>query len=71
VNELEHVTILDVNSQYAVKPTHTVISIKQSPVLKGYLLLVLSLNISYELNVFLEATCIRRLHVLCSKGDLL
>ena len=34
------------------KPTHGVISIKQSPVLKGHLFLVQSLEISYELDLF-------------------
>ena len=37
---------------YSVNPTHTVISIKQSPMLKGHLFLVLSCKISYELNLF-------------------
>jgi len=35
-----------------VKPVHAVTSIKQSPVLSGYLFLVLSWKISYELNLF-------------------
>ena len=48
---------------------HVVTSIKQSPVLKGHLFLVLSLKISYELNLFLEVTCLRR--PICPKGDLL
>ena len=39
-----------------VKPAHEVISIKQSPVLKGHLFLVQSLEISYELNLFQEVT---------------
>jgi len=34
-----------------VKPAHEVISIKQSPVLKGQMFLVLSWKISYELNL--------------------
>jgi hypothetical protein len=40
------------NSLYSVKPPHAVTSIKQSPVLKGHLFLVLSKKISYELNLF-------------------
>ena len=35
-----------------VTPTHVITSIKQSPVLKGHLFLVLSYNSSYELNLF-------------------
>jgi hypothetical protein len=35
-----------------VKPAHAAISIQQSPVLKGHLLLVLSQKISCELNLF-------------------
>ena len=35
-----------------VNPAYAVTSIKQSPVLKGHLFLVLSQNISYELNLF-------------------
>ena len=38
--------------QYTVKSAHAVTSIKQSPVLKGRLFVVLSLKISYELNLF-------------------
>ena len=34
-----------------VKPANEVISIKQSPVLKGHLFLVQSFKISYELNL--------------------
>jgi hypothetical protein len=37
---------------YTVKPANAVTSIKQSPVLKGHIFLVLSLKISYELNLF-------------------
>jgi hypothetical protein len=32
----------------------------QSPVLKGHLFLVVSYKISYELNLFLEVTCLIR-----------
>jgi len=51
---LQKYSILHVsNSQaYTVKPAHVVTSIKQSPVLKGHLFLVLSLKILYELNLF-------------------
>jgi hypothetical protein len=35
-----------------VKPSHVVTFLKQSPVLKGHLLLVQSLKISYEFNLF-------------------
>ena len=42
--------------KYTVKPVQAVTSIKQSPVLKGHLFLVLSYNILYELNLFLEVT---------------
>ena len=35
-----------------VKPSHQITSIKQSPVLKDHLFLVLSQKISYELNLF-------------------
>ena len=35
-----------------VKPAHTITSIKQSPVLKGYLFLVLSHKFSYKLIFF-------------------
>jgi hypothetical protein len=38
--------------QYTVKFTHEVTSIKQSPVLKGHIFLVLSKKISYELSLF-------------------
>ena len=38
--------------QYTVKFAHAVTSIKQSPVLKGHLFVVLSYKISYELNLF-------------------
>jgi hypothetical protein len=38
--------------QYTVKHAYTVTSIKQSPVLKGHILVILSLKISYELNLF-------------------
>jgi len=34
------------------KPAHAVAFIKQSPVLKGYIFVVLSYKISYELNLF-------------------
>jgi hypothetical protein len=34
-----------------LKPAHAVTSIKQSPVLKGHIFLVLSEKISYELNL--------------------
>jgi len=37
---------------YTVKPANAVTSIKQTPVLKGNFFLVLSLKISYELNLF-------------------
>ena len=37
---------------YTVKPAHVVTSIKQSPVLKGRLFLVLPQKLSYELNLF-------------------
>jgi len=39
-------------THYTVKPAHVVTSIKQSPALKGHLFLVLSMKISYELNLF-------------------
>jgi hypothetical protein len=38
--------------KYIVKHVPVVTSIKQSPVFKGNFFLVLSLNISYELNLF-------------------
>jgi hypothetical protein len=57
--------------EYTVKPVHVVTSIKQSPVLKGHPFLVLSLNNSYEYNLFLEVTCLIRSLFLCPKGDLL
>ena len=37
---------------YTVEPVHAVTSIKQSPVLKGHIFLVLSQKILYELNLF-------------------
>ena len=37
---------------YQVKSPHVVTSIKQSPVLKGQLFLLMSKKISYELNLF-------------------
>jgi hypothetical protein len=42
----------DIIYLYTVKPAHAVTSIKQSSVLKGHLFLVLTLKISYELNLF-------------------
>jgi hypothetical protein len=53
---------------FTVKLAHAVTSIKQSPVLKGHICLVLSYKVSYELN---EVTCFIRPHFLCPKGDLL
>ena len=50
-NKLDRTQIM-VHMQYTVKPAHAVTSIKQSPVLKGHLFVVLSLKISYELNLF-------------------
>jgi len=38
--------------QYTVKPVNTATFIKQSPVLKDHLFLVMSLEISYELKLF-------------------
>jgi hypothetical protein len=46
--------------QCTVKPVHAVTSIKQLPVLKGYLFLVLPLEISYELNLFYCQLAINR-----------
>jgi hypothetical protein len=37
---------------FIVKPAYAVTSIKQSPVLKGHLFIVLSQKIYYELNLF-------------------
>jgi hypothetical protein len=37
-----------------------VLFIKQSPVLKGHLFVILSLKVSYELDFFEEVTCIKR-----------
>jgi hypothetical protein len=37
---------------YTVKPAHAVTSIKQSPVLKDQIFLVLLWKISYEFNLF-------------------
>ena len=37
---------------FTVKLAHAVTSIRQSPVLKGYICLVLSYKVSYELNLF-------------------
>ena len=46
-------------------------SIKQSPVLKGHIFLVLSQKILYELNLFQEVTCLISPLFLCPTGDLL
>ena len=54
-----------------VKSAQTVISIKQSPVLKDHLFLVLSFKVSYVLNLFKEFTCLKRPQFLCPEGDLL
>ena len=43
-----------------VKAAYEVTSIKQSPVLKGHIFLVLSQKISYELDLFYEVTCLKR-----------
>ena len=51
-----------------VKPVHAVTSIKQSSALKGHLVPVMSYKISYELNLFLEVTCLIRPLSLCPKG---
>ena len=56
---------------FTVKLAHAVTYIKQSPVLKGHICLVLSYKVSYELNLFYEVTCFIRPHFLCPKGDLL
>jgi len=45
-------SILYIIRLYLVKPGHAVISIKQSPVLKGHIFHVLSSKSSYELNLF-------------------
>ena len=47
-----HFIMLFCEFQYTVKFTHAVTSIKQSPVLKGHIFLVLSKKISYELSLF-------------------
>ena len=39
-------------TSHTVKPAHAFTSIKQSPVLKSHIFLVLSQKISYELNLF-------------------
>ena len=46
-------------------------SIKQSPVLKGHLSLVLPLTILYDLSLFQKNTCLKRPLGLRPKGDLL
>jgi hypothetical protein len=60
---------VSIDPRYTVQPAHAVISIKQSPVLKGRLFLVLSLNKSYDLNLFKEVTCLIRTFFLWSKCD--
>ena len=37
---------------HIVKPVHALTSIKQLPVLKGHIFLVMALKISHELNLF-------------------
>ena len=59
-----------VNDTYAVIPAHAVTSIKQSPVLKGHLILILSQKILFELNIFQKVICLIRPLCLCPKGDL-
>jgi hypothetical protein len=39
-------------TSHTVKPAHAFTSIKQSPVLKSHIFLVLSQKISYDLNLF-------------------
>jgi len=51
--------------KYIFKPDHAVTSIKQSPVLNGYIFLVLSYNISHELIILKEVKCLIRLRFLC------
>jgi len=57
--------------QITVKPDHVVTSIKQSPILKGHLFLVMSLKVSCELNLFSEVICLKRPLFHCPYGDLL
>ena len=62
---------MDANCTDTVKPSNVVTFIKQSPVLKGHLFLVLSEQIVYELNLFEEVTCLIKPPFLGHKGDLL
>ena len=50
-----------------VKSVHVVTPIKQSPVLRGHLYLVMSYTITYEWNLFSKVTCLIRPHFICPR----
>ena len=56
---------------YTVRPAHEVTSIERSPVLKGHILLVMSLKFWYELSLFQEVTRLKEPRFPYPKFDLL
>ena len=65
---IQNVYLLISLNSYIIEPTRAVTSIKQTPALKCYLFLLLS-KMTYELNLFLDVTCLIRPVFLCPEDD--